>query len=713
PSSVRLGRGPMALRIKESKVTANYFDILGVKPLRGRFLRPSDDNETGDAAAAVISYGFWQRHFAGADSALGAHFTTSDVPFVVVGIAPSGFTGPEVDAADVWAPLGAVATRRFGREWKTRDDLGPVVLVRLGANIPAKAAETEATVLINRVVETEEMASEKRTVVLGSILEARGPSQQTPAVKVSTRLVVASLLVLVAACANLANLLLMRALTRRREMALRLAIGISRIRLASQLLLESLIVALGGSLLAVVAARWGGVALRQLVFPDQQWASSTMDLRVFAFAVLCGTVVALLATIAPAIRMTRADVGQELRSAASRVTQSTGRLRQSLMAVQVALSVLLIVGAAAFSKSLHEAYTFDMGIDVDRLVTIRFSFEKDTLNAATRLAILDEAARRVRGIAGVEQVTVASGLPLGSHIGLRIYIPEREIPKTGTVLWNITPELQSTLGLRLVRGRFLESRDVVPGGVHPVLISEAGAKQLWPGVDPIGRCVQFRPAPPCIPVIGVIRDVRPHSFHQDAGVVTMIGEERPNITNTFQGFVVIRLKSPNVMSSVIGASQRAVLDIRNDLSALEVRPIANALEWEYQPLRLGAYTFSSFAILTIILATIGLYGILAFSVAQRTNEFGIRAALGAQARDLIVSVVREGMIVVGAGVVLGMALSWYASTAIATLLFQSSARDMMPYLYAAVVLTLVALAASIVPARRATRVDPAIALRAE
>ena len=716
PSKVRMGRGPSVPRIKESMVSANYFETLGVKPLRGRFVLPSDEIEANSPHAAVISYGFWQRQFAGADSALGAHYNANDLAFVVVGIAPRDFSGTELDAADVWVPLGAVAPNRIGRDWKSWTGNVPRVLVRLRDGVAIGVAEAEATVIVRRLPDSDGNPDVAEKVALGSVIAARGPGEWRTEVKVSTRLVVASALVLLAACANLANLLLVRALTRRRELALRLAIGVSRGRLASQMLLESLIIAFGASVLALMIARWGGTALRTLVFPELQWASSTMDARVFAFSVMCGTLVAFVATVAPAIRLTRSDVASALRSAAPQLTASTGRLRQGLLALQVALSVLLIIGAAAFSKSLTEAYAFDMGIDVDRLVTARFSFESDSLNAASRLATLEEGARRVRGIAGVERVGVTASLPLAGASNISISIPERELEKNiFATNWGATPDMQTTMGLRLVRGRWITTADAIPGAIAPILISETGAQQLWPGVDPIGRCVRLskKATEPCHVVVGLIHDLRQRSLHETAAISMILGAEKPDLGGFHRGYVVIRTTARASQAQVIAAIRKELLDLRHDLSSLEVQPIAKNLDSDYRPLRLGAVTFGSFAFLTIVLAAIGLYGILAFSVAQRTNEFGIRSALGAQAFDLVASVVREGMVVVVVGVVLGMVLSWYASNAIAALLFQSSARDTLPYVYAAVVLGVVALAASIVPAWRATRVNPAIALRAE
>ncbi|MGV3708967.1 MAG: ADOP family duplicated permease [Gemmatimonas sp.] len=715
PSKVRYGRGPLAPRIKESMVTPSYFEILGVRPVRGRFLLAEDEKPRDSQIAAVVSHGFWQREFGGADSVVGARYSASGLAFVIVGVAPRHFSGTELDAADVWVPLGAVAPTRIETEWKQWGGYVPRVLVRLREGVSPGSASTEITTLVRRLPDPRDAGEVRETVVLGSVIAARGPVEQRAEVKVSTRLVMASVLVLLAACANLANLLLVRALTRRREIALRLAIGMSRTRLVTQMLLESLILALSGSILALLLARWGGAMLRTLVFPDLQWASGTADLRVFAFAMLCGTVVAFIATMVPAFRLTRADVGEALRSGASQLTSSKGRLRQTLLVVQVALSVVLIVGAAAFSKSLNEAYRFDMGIDVDRIVTMRFSYENDSLTTGSRMVALEEAARRVRNVPGVERVAIAPSVPLAGNSNNVIRIPERQLPRTFASFWNVTPELQGIMGFRLLRGRWITAEDVVPGAIAPILITQNGANSLWPGADPIGRCVTLGgdASDPCRTVVGVIGDLRQRSLHDNVNMAFLVGAATPKIDKFFTGYVVARVRSAGDRTAVIANSRTALLDLRPDLSALEVQHLAKLLETDYRPLRLGAVTFGSFALLAILLASVGLYGILSFSVTQRFNEFGVRAALGARAVDLIMSVMKESAVVVGLGVAAGAALSWYASTAIAALLFQSSARELLPYVYAAVVLCIVALIAALIPALRASRVDPATALRAE
>jgi predicted permease len=706
PGLWRLGRGPDAPRIKGSMVAGEFFNVLGVRPVAGRFFSPDDARPDAPERAAVISHLFWERQFARAQSAIGARLLLSGVDVTVIGVAPSGFTGVEMDAADFWVTLESVAPIRIQPNWKEWDGFGAKAVVRLKEGVSPSTADAEATLILRRLPERSRARSEE-TVRLGSVIPGRAVAERPAEVKVSSRLVIAAALVLLAACANLANLLLVRALSRRREIALRLAVGISRRRLVGQLVLESLIIAALGASAALLAAKWGGGALRALVFPQMQWATATLDRRVMLFSMACAVVVALLATLAPAIRMTRSDVALALRSASPQLAMSTGRWRHGLLAVQVALSVLLIVGAAVFGQSLRRAYEFDMGVDVDRVIVTRLFLEEDSLNAAGRRAMLDEALRRARGLPGVERVSIAESVPLGGNGVTRVSVPGRD--SGFSVIWSVTPDLQETLGFRLVRGRWIQPQDV--RGNPVVLVTETMARRLWPGMEAIGQCARFgADSSPCREVIGVIRDLRTRSIREEAPMAALLAVAEPEL-DELGAYLVIRTSGdPRAVQPLLHSAFR---DVRPDFSTVEIRPLAQLLEYDYRPLRLGTAMFGVFALLAVVLAGVGLFGILAFSVAQRTSELGIRSALGARAGNLVRLVVGEGLAIVALGLVIGGLASWFASVAVQPLLFNTNARTVVPFAVAAVLLGLVALCASAIPAWRATRVDPAIALRAE
>ena len=708
-SRVRLGRGPDAPRIKETIVDGEFFKVLGARPVLGRFFSPDDDRADAQVAG-VISYAFWQRHFNAEPGAIGANLTTSGLTFTVIGVAPPEFTGVELDAPDVWLPLASAAPTRVQPDWQTWRGYGVRTVVRLNPGVTVEAADAEATLLLRRLPEVRGMAEADEKVALGTIIPGRGPAEQPAEVKVSTRLVIASALVLLAACANLANLLLVRALARRREIALRLAIGISRRRLVGQMTVEALIIAASGTAAALLVASWAGGALRTLVFPNLQWPTGTINDRVMVFSAACAVAVALFATIAPAIRMTRADVAKALRSAAPQLVMSTGRLRQGLLVLQVALSVVLVVGGVVFAQSLRRAYQFDMGVDLDRIVLTRFFLESDTIGGATRQRMLEEAARRVQSIAGVDRVSLAEAVPLVGNSMRSIKAPGMDSARFG-VIWNVTPELMTTVGFRVLRGRAFTDDDVRSGG-SALVATETLARQLWPGKDPIGQCARLgADTSPCLTVVGVVRDLRQWSLREDAAPAALVAVDQPDFRSALSTYLVTRTTGDP--KRLVPELQRLLRDVRPDMASLEIRRYSEALDRDYRPLRLGTAMFGSFAVLAVFLAAVGLYGVLSFSVAQRTSEFGIRSALGAQRSSILGLVVGGGLAVVGVGLVLGTLASWFASSTVQALLFNTDARSITPYALSAVVLGVVAVIASVIPAWRASSVSPVTALRAE
>ena len=708
-SRVRLGRGPDAPRIKETKVDGEFFKVLGVRPMLGRFFSPDDDRADAQIAG-VISHAFWQRQFGGAPNVIGTDLTTSGMTFTIIGVAPPEFTGVEMDAPDVWLPLGSTAPVRVQTDWKNWRGYGVRTIARLKPGVTVEAADAEATLLVRRLPDVRGMLPADESVALGSIIPGRGPAEQPAEVKVSTRLVIASALVLLAACANLANLLLVRALARRREIALRLAVGISRRRLVGQMTVEALIIAAAGTVAALLVAGWAGGALRTLVFPNLQWPTGAINNRVLLFSAACAVSVALLATIAPAIRMTRADVAKALRSAAPQLVMSTGRLRQGLLVLQVALSVLLTVGGVVFAQSLQRAYEFDMGVDLDRLVLTRFFLEADTVGGATRQLMLEEAARRAQSIAGVDRVSIAESIPLVGNSVRKINTPGLDSARFA-VMWDVTPELMTTVGFRVLRGRAF-SEDDVRGGASAVIATEALARQLWPGKDPIGQCARVgADTSPCLTVVGVVRDLRQYSLRDEAAPAALVAVPAPDLSSSLSAYLVTRTTGDT--KRLVPELQRIFRDVHPDMASLEIKRYSEALDRDYRPLRLGTAMFGSFAALAVFLAAVGLYGVLSFTVAQRTSEFGIRSALGAQRGRIMALVLGGGLGVVGAGLLLGGLTSWFASTAVQALLFNTDARSIAPYALSAVVLGVVAVIASVIPAWRASSVNPVTALRAE
>jgi predicted permease len=389
---------------------------------------------------------------------------------------------------------------------------------------------------------------------------------------------------------------------------------------------------------------------------------------------------------------------------------STGRLRQGFLVVQVALSVLLIVGGAVFAQSLRRAYEFDMGVDLDRIVVTRLFLETDTIGGAGRRLMLEEGARRAKTIAGVERVSLAQAVPLLGNMVAQIRVPGQDSAGFAT-LWEATPELVPTVGFRVLRGRSFTDADVRGGG-SALLATETLARRLYPGQDPIGRCARIgADTSPCLTIVGVIRDLRQRSLREEAAPAALIAAAEPDLSSSLSAYVVTRTNGDT--KRLVPELQRLFRDIHPDMATMEIKSYSEALDRDYRPLRLGSAMFGSFAVLAVFLAAVGIYGVLSFTVTQRTSEFGVRAALGARRGRIVRHVMGGGLGIVGAGIALGGLASWFASSTVQSLLFNTDARAVAPYAVAALVLGLVAVIASAIPAWRASSVDPAIALRAE
>ncbi len=716
PSLKRLGRGPDALRIKESIVSGDFFKVIGVRPALGRFFIPDDDRADAPDHAAVISYGFWQRQFAGSFDVVGERFNTSGVDWVIVGVAPRGFTGVETDAADVWIPLGAaVATGRLPRDWK-KGIYGGNAFARLRKGATVAHAGAEATLIVNRVTWPRGYDPGKtrgqgwldhpgprsgRAVTRGAGLDATGDRR---AAGVDRR---------VRQCGQPAPRACVVAQARDRACAW--PSGSRAGRLVSQLMLEALLLALAGTLAALLGARWAGGALRHLVFPTTTWSGGPIDARLVAFAALAAAVVAMLAGVVPAIRFTRSDVALELRSSAPQLTRSTGHVRQALLVLQVALSVVLVVGASVFAQSLQRALDTDVGMDLDRLIVARISLESDTQSVAARTDMLEEGARRIALVPGVERAVVTPMVPFTEATPW----PPSRFPGSTARPWaapirramGARPDVISTLGLRLRSGRWIDDAEW-RSGAHVVLIDDALARKLWHGASAIGRCIRLgADTSPCLDIVGTVGNLYDRSIRHDPVAAAIVPPSGRGLGSFFKGEILVR--TTGSADRFVSPVRDALRGLNPDLATLDVKPLAAALDYEYRPLRLGTTMFGSFALLALLLAGVGIYGLLAFGVAQRAAEMGIRAALGARSGQLIGLVAREAIVDCAIGLVIGVTLSWFAARSVEKLLFDTSVHSAAPYLISIAVLGTVATLASIVPARRVACVDPVKALRAE
>ncbi|HEU4629283.1 MAG TPA: ABC transporter permease [Gemmatimonadaceae bacterium] len=721
-----LGRGVEAQPVRATIVTGDYFPLLGTRAELGRLLQPADD-ERGSAPVAVISHGFWQRHFGGDPDVVGRTLQLDQVTYTVVGVAPPGFVGLEQRRTpEVWLPFvpravaagDTTALQEYG--WQSLYVVG-----RLRPGASDAQAEAQSTVVFrsprNPNADTTARAL-VRSVLPRAVLSAAEdeslPGDGRANARVAVLLAGVSLLVLLIACANVANLLLARALQRRREIAVRLALGVSRRRLALQLVTESLLLAAAGGLAALLVVHWGGLLVRHLLLGDVAWEGSPVDGRVLAFTAVATVLTGLLTGLVPALQASRPSLTSALRTGlrAGGGGGRHSRLRAALLVTQTVLSVVLLAGTGLFVRSLVRVGNERLGLDVDQVLvgTMRL---RGLGYAPPRVeAMYREMAERVGAVPGVRGVALATALPFYSTSSITFRLPGRDsLPRVadgGPYINAVTPGYLRTVGTRLLRGR--DFTDADRAGTAPVaIVNQAMAELYWPGESAIGQCIIVGDTEaPCTTVVGVMENARRQGIVEGTSLQYLVPlEQAPRFLRGRQ--LVARVDQGADLARVSAAVARAMQGVAADLPYADVFPMSDLLQGELRPWRMGAALFGAFGALALLLAAVGLYGVVAYSVSQRTQELGVRMALGAQAKDVRLLVLRQGVALAAAGAIVGGALALLLAPRVGDLLFETSPRD--PVVFGGVVTTMlvVAVAACLAPAWRASRVDPAITMRAE
>ena len=730
PDTVRFGEGDAATTVRASYATATYLPLLGVRPALGRFYTEAEDRMGDGSLVAVLSHAFWRRRFSGDSSVVGRTLDIAWQRYTIVGVAAAGFAGADLDATEIWIPISTFprvspAAMPWYRSWRYDPQLK--IMARVAASTANDWVSASATTAFRRgeAVNVSRGPDTTATVLVGPLLESRGPSvTPSPEVAIAPRLMGVMVIVLIIACANVANLLLARALRRRREIAVRLALGVTRGRLVRQLLTESVVLALLAGMVAIVIAAWGGAVLRAMLMPTTHWGSSALDLRVALFAVALALVTGVVAGLAPAIRASRPDVATALKTGTREGTSRRSGLRSTLLVAEVALSVVLLVAAGLFVRSLRGVHAVDVGYDTDRIVVagVRF-FNPEVhdvlrgpgVHAAELGAGLQEVAARLARMPGVERTALGDAGPMyGFAMASVLFRDGTVVPrleKEDPALYQVSPSFFPTSGLRLTRGRLFTDDD--RDGTPPVIvIDEAAAKAYWPGRDAIGEClILVLPTNPCATVVGITRDAHRNEVLEQANAQLYMplaqGYRRdPSV-------LIVRAAPENVarVAEQTRRELRRAFPRPGDLPW--VRPLVARLEPQLRPWRLGAQLFSAFGVLAVVVAALGVYSVLAYAVSQRRQEVGVRIALGAQRGHILRLVVGEGMRTVAVGVGIGVVMVMALGRLVASLLYGISPHDPLTIGVAALVLAAVGVLASAVPAWRASLLDPMEALRAE
>jgi putative ABC transport system permease protein len=682
--------------------TGNYFDVLGVRAQRGRLFTRGEDDARGAAPVAVLSHAAWQRRFAGDAEIIGRTVQLNGVSVTIIGVAARGFAGVDLGEPEAWLPAGVAAHEAFGGErsftWRVN---WLQLLARRAPGVTQAAVEHIAS-----GAGADPYAAPQPTALHARPLRPMFFGDQRGENPVPPWAVGITIAVLLLACATVANLLLAQNAAREREIAVRLALGASRGRVLRQFLQENLLIALAAAACATVLAAWSSALLRTLPIPV---ISRLIDLRVTAFAFTVAIVTTLLFGVLPALRAARGDLDAVLRSG-GRTSARRHRLQHVLMVTQVALCFTLLVGAGLFLSSFRNAQRIDTGFDLDRVLTV--AVPHGAAAAGDRALVAEQAMDHVARLPGVEAVGAGGIVPFYFMSRGSFAIPDgrAEDEQPASVLVNaVGGDWFRTMGVTVVAGRAFDERDGA-GSAPVALLSESVARTYWSGDDVVGRCIRL--AVPhgdaCVTVIGVVRDVRFGDLRGDPShILYVAAAQDPRGSMPATLFVRTRGRPADMIAEV----RRAVQGMGGpyvEIQPLDVRARPQRMQWE-----VAAKLFSAFGAMAALLAAVGLYMVVAFIVAQRTREIGVRMALGATRGAVVRLVLGRGVRLTGAGIAAGALCSLAVSRALASRLYGISPAHVGTYAAVALLLTVVALAASALPARRASALEPMRVLREE
>ncbi len=716
-----IGSGDEAREMPVIAMSASVWDFFDGPPVLGRYFRAAEDSLPEGTPVAVLSHGLWQSQYGGRSDVLETQLQIGALSYTIIGVAPRGFDGPQGGRPPAaFIPITSYAGtttdrtgyyQHYGWDWME-------LLVRRKPGISAEAAAADLTRAFERSYQEARSKNPTLTpaevarprVILAPIQRERGPNQTTVA-QVAQWVTGVALVVLLVACANVANLLLARAASRRREIGLRLALGVSRARLVAQLLTESLVLAALGGLAGLGVARLGGAVLARLFLPDLPGAGSVTDWRTVAFASLATLVAGIATGLAPILHTRRAAVADAIKLDARSGSYRRSRARDALLVTQGALSVVLLVGAGLFLKSLDHVRSLRLGYDVDQVALVGARLRGVPLDEARRAELMRRLHHTaLTAIPEVESAALTAAVPFWMSRSRSLFVAGIDsVDRLGRFSLNaVSPEYFATVGTRLLRGRGITAED--RAAAPPVMVvSEQMAAALWPGQDPIGRCVRvwFETAP-CTTVVGVAEDIKESQISAEPERQYYLSAEQfgPHQTSLF---VRVRGRATDHLEAVRKRLQREM----PGTSYVTVTPFRDVIGPQLRSWELGATMFLAFGGLAVVLAGVGLYSVIAYNVVQRRQELGVRIALGASSGNVLRLVVGEGVRFAAIGVVIGGVVAFWGGRWLGPLLFEQSPRDPAVFISVAVVLLAVATAASMVPALRATRVDPSTALRTE
>ena len=723
PLPVTWSGGAEPRQLQAQMVSASYFDLLGLRPASGRFFLPDEDTKPGGNNVVVLSHALWTNKFGANPSVVGQNLTLNATPYTVIGVAPPGFKGTLtfLNAEEIWVPVSMypqVLAGFFKDNFNTRRFLAITVYGRLKDGVSITSAEASLKTVASSLESAFPKDNAGRSVALTPLAEAAVGVNQRSQITLAGGLMMGTVgLVLLIACVNLANLLLAQAASREKEIGVRAAMGATRARMMRQLLTESMVLAFLSALSGLAVAYAGRTILWSFRPPFIR--DSDLDLgfdsHVLLFTLSIALLTAVLIGVAPAFKAARPNIIEVLKvgGRGNTVGWANSPFRSMLVITEIALALVALVGAGLFIRSMQNAQRIDPGFESTNLFMFNFDLGALHYDEGHGQQFFRAAIERANAAPGVESATIADAPPLVGAAGFsRTIFPEGQDETSGyrgtlTQLNNIAPNFFETLRIPVLGGR--EFNDSDRATTNPVAIAnEAMAKQFWPNENAIGKRFHFFGDPTLREIVGMVRNT----------VVNNIGEEPQPLaylplTQNYSPAVTLQVRTAGRPEAVISTVRTQVQSLDNNLALTNVQTIGELLSQGLWAPRMGATLLAVFGGLALILAVIGVYGVLSYSVNQQTREIGIRMAMGAQTTGVLRHVVGQGMRLAAIGLALGLLVAFAGTRLLASLLFGVSSHDPLTFGAVSLILAMAAVLACYIPARRATKVDPIIALRYE
>ncbi len=692
-------------RVRGAFVSANFFEFFNLPPVAGRTFLAGED-QPGAARFAVVNEKLWRERLQGDANLESKKLILNGEPYSIIGVIGSSFKQPLDPDVEVWMPLAHFPGFNTDRDTRFAFTMG-----HLKSSATLQQANTEAVTIADQLAQAYPKENVGRSAKIESFRELM-VSDVRPALWL---LFAAVGVILLIACANLANLLLARGLSRQREIAVRAAMGASRWRLMRQLLTEATLISFIGGIAGVLLASWGLHALLKLPQNFVRAEDATLDMRVLLFALGVSVVTGWLFGLAPALQLAKPELQSFLKEGGrgSGSSRKWTRVRGGFVVFQVALSLVLLVSAGLLIRSFDKLLKVSVGFKPEQLLSLEYRLPRNKYNnPEAQWNFHRQVTEQVAQVPGITSVSLVRGLPFSGNGGTTaIVLPDRELPQPGTepeVMFNtVMPNYFETIGIPFIKGRTFGNEDKADSP-PVVIINQTMAQKFWPGQEPIGKQIKFLEDGSSGTIVGVVGDAK-HYWLEEA--------PRPQLYNAYS-------QNPGIFATLVARTsveplslseqvRQAVWRIDSDQPMWKIRTVEFLVDRSVADRKFLMALMGIFASLALLLTMIGLYGVISYLVNQRTQEIGIRMALGAQMGQILRLVLRQGMAFVLLGVAIGLAASWLSTRLISKLLYQVSATDALTFTAIAVLLILVALLACYIPARRASKVDPLVALRYE